>query len=95
MQISYTRRAVRHLNAAFAYIREQNPQAAIGVINRIEASIGNLAVHPNMGRKGRIAGTREIIVPGTPFLVAYRVDENQIQVLAIMHGARRSPSSFD
>jgi toxin ParE1/3/4 len=45
-----------------------------------------------MGRKGRVAGTREFIV--SPFVVAYRVKKDAIEVMAIIHGARRWPDSF-
>jgi plasmid stabilization system protein ParE len=49
---------------------------------------------PYAGRVGRVAGTREIIVPGTSYLVAYRVLDDMIHVLAVLHGARRWPESL-
>jgi toxin ParE1/3/4 len=45
-----------------------------------------------MGRKGRVAGARELIV--TPFIVACRVKKDAIEVVAIIHGARRWSDSF-
>ena len=47
-----------------------------------------------MGRPGRIAGTRELVVPGTPYLIAYAVLEEQVVVLAVLHGAQRWPDRF-
>jgi plasmid stabilization system protein ParE len=43
---------------------------------------------PHAGRIGRVAGSREITVPGTSYLVAYRIVEKTIHVLAILHGAQ-------
>ena len=58
------------------------------VLTRIES----LARHPEMGRKGRVSGTRELVV--APYVVAYRVRRTTIEIVAIIHGARRWPDSF-
>ena len=46
------------------------------------------------GREGRVAGTRELVIRGTPFIVAYRVVRNEVHVLAVMHAARKWPDEF-
>jgi toxin ParE1/3/4 len=48
-----------------------------------------------MGRPGRVPGTRELVVAGTPYIVAYRVTASRVDVLAIIHAARRWPQMFD
>jgi toxin ParE1/3/4 len=50
---------------------------------------------PNRGRAGRIAGTRELVVSGTPYIVAYRVASDRTIVLRILHAARRWPTSMN
>lgn len=50
---------------------------------------------PKAGRMGRVPGTREIIVSGTHYLVAYRIVENLIDVLAIPHDAQQWPEPFE
>jgi toxin ParE1/3/4 len=45
----------------------------------------------NRGRAGRIANTRELVLPRLPYLVVYRVDEDRVLILNIVHGARRWP----
>jgi toxin ParE1/3/4 len=51
-------------------------------------------MHPYLGRPGRVANTRELVVTSTPFIVAYRVVSDRIEILAVFHGARRWPDSF-
>ncbi|WP_372353143.1 type II toxin-antitoxin system RelE/ParE family toxin [Pararhizobium sp. YC-54] len=38
-------------------------------------------------------GTRELVVPGTPYIAAYRVGETQIEILFVQHGARQWPEN--
>ena len=50
-----------------------------------------LAVYPSLGRVGRVRGTRELVVSGTPFVVVYRVRLDIVQVLRVLHHARKWP----
>ncbi|MBH8572974.1 hypothetical protein I8752_08065 [Nostocaceae cyanobacterium CENA369] len=43
---------------------------------------------------GRIAGTRELVITRTPFIVAYRVRADQIEILAVIHATRRWYDNF-
>jgi toxin ParE1/3/4 len=47
-----------------------------------------------MGRPGRVPGTRELVIPKTPFIVPYRLQRKVIQILRVYHGARRWPESL-
>lgn len=69
-----------------------NEEAAPKMVERIFAGLDALERFPAMGRKGRVAGTWELIV--SPFVVAYRVKKDAVEVIAIIHGARRWPDSF-
>ena len=53
-----------------------------------------LADFPLSGRDGRVDGTRELVIPGTQYIVAYRVVDSGVEILAIMHGARQWPEKF-
>jgi toxin ParE1/3/4 len=46
---------------------------------------------PNRGRIGRKPGTREITVVGLPFLLIYRVGEESVEIVRILHGAQQWP----
>ena len=81
MDIVWRRMALDDLEAARRYIAEHNPRAASRVHAAILASVGRLADHPNLGRLGRVDGTRELVVPRTPYIVAYVVLNEQVMIL--------------
>ena len=91
MQIRLTRSATRDLDAIEAYIAEDNPNAAVQTVLRVVEAIEGLAEFPNMGRPGRVPGTREIVVSGTPFIAVYKVEANTLWVARVLHGAQRWP----
>ena len=87
--------AIDDLSALRAYIEQDDSAAAQRVALHIVTSVETLlANNPEMGRPGRVPGTRELVIPRTPFVVPYRVVANTIQVLRIFHGARRWPETF-
>lgn len=88
MKVLWTRSALRHLSAAREYIAIDNPPAAERQIDRIERSANRLSEFPMLGRQGMRAGTREFPVPGTPYILVYRVREETVQILTVLHGAR-------
>jgi toxin ParE1/3/4 len=46
------------------------------------------------GRSGRVSGTRELVIPNTPFVVAYAIARDRIVILATYHGAQQWPEAF-
>ena len=75
------------------YIADLDPQAASQIAQRIEQAVSHLATMPNIGRPGRLFGTRELVISGTPFLAVYRVQNNRIEILRILHGRQNFPES--
>lgn len=88
MKVEWTLPALQHLREAREYIEIDNPAAAARQINLVEAAINHLRAFPMMGHAGRRAGTRELPVPATPYILVYRAKEKIAQVLAVLHGAR-------
>jgi len=84
--------AIDDLAALRTYIGQNNPAAARRVVLRIFQTVETLlADNPEMGRPGRVPGTRELVVVGTPSIVPYRLVGRTIQILRVLHGARRWP----
>ena len=94
LKLVWTKLAISDLDDVYEYVAATNTGAAMALIARIEKAITALRFTPNMGRPGRISGTRELVVTGTPFIVPYRVKEDRIEIIAVIHSARRWPGSF-
>lgn len=75
-------------------VGERDPWAAINAGASIEAAVRRPSDHPHMGRLGRVAGTRELVVGGTPFVIADRVEPDAVVVLRLLHGAQRWPADL-
>ncbi len=92
MIVEWSQRAADDLASLRAYIAEDDPAAAKRVGLHIVQSVESLlAEQPQMGRPGRVSGTRELVVPRMSYIVPYRIRNNRIQVVRIYHGARRWP----
>lgn len=94
MKVGWTRLALTDLGSAYNYIAEESPSAAAQVVAMIEKAVEAIGRHPEIGRPGRVEATREFVVSGTPYVVAYRVRAQRVEVLAVIHGARRWPDQF-
>lgn len=75
----------------FTYIEADNPSAAAMIDERIMAAARRLIDFPANGRVGRIAGTRELVINGTPYIAVYAVTETAIRVL---HGSQEWPETL-
>jgi toxin ParE1/3/4 len=89
--VVWSPRAISHLVALRAHIARENPPAAGEVAASLLAAVERLAAFPNLGRPGRMAGTRELLVPGTPYLVPYRVRGRHLEIVAVFHGRQKWP----
>jgi toxin ParE1/3/4 len=95
MKIVWTKRATKHLQAAYEYwLAQTSGDAADRMLDRIFSVVELLERNPEMARPGRIATSRELILSPLPFLLAYRLRRKKIEVLALLHGARKWPTAF-
>ena len=94
MRLEWTHAASRDLDLVAKYISRDNPAAAITTVRRIIRQTSMLAEHPGMGRPGRVEGTRELVIAGLPYVVAYIHEDDVVIVLRVMHGARKWPRRF-
>jgi toxin ParE1/3/4 len=94
MRIVWTRRALEELRAIADQVNLQSPAAAIMLRDRIRSAVTRLADFPASGRPGRVAETRELVIPGSRYIAPYRIQDGQVEILAIFHAARDWPEEL-
>ena len=95
MKIRISPEAEQDLIEIFDYILADNPLAADKTLDVIYSEIDHLSEHPNLGRVGRVSGTRELVLSGAPFIVPYQVKKNTLEIPRVYHSARKWPDDFD
>jgi plasmid stabilization system protein ParE len=75
-------------------IQKDSERNAALVAARILHAVDLLQTQPEMGRPGRIAGSRELVVPDTPFIIPYRIRNRCLELIAVFHGRRRWPAKL-
>ena len=95
MQVKWLRRALENLDDEASYIARDNPRMAALFVAHIRASAAKLSDHPNLGRPGRIAGTRELVVTRFAYILPYRVRGHAVEILRVFHTARKWPGRMD
>lgn len=91
MKLTWSAFALSDRDAIFTYIETDNPAAAVLIDERIVAASRRLLDFPASGRLGRIAGTRELVINGTPYVAAYTMTETTVRILRVLHGAQEWP----
>ena len=96
MRITWLSRATRDLEGIVRYLLDHDSGAARHMNETIRGRVELLAEQPALGRGGRIQNTRELIIGGTPYIVAYTVDRRRdvVIILRVLHGARQWPSTL-
>lgn len=94
-RVVWSQRALHDYGTIIDYIAQDEPAAAERVAERIDKTVRALAGAP-MGRKGRVSGTYEKVVPGLPYIIAYLLGDEPrghetIAIVRIIHGARDWP----
>ncbi|MPQ55899.1 type II toxin-antitoxin system RelE/ParE family toxin [Duganella sp. FT27W] len=88
--VRWTRTALANLVAIVEYIEQDSPERAKSFASEIRAQTNKLADFPELGRPGRVPGTRELVVH-PHYIIPYRVRGNTIEILRVQHVARRWP----
>ena len=76
------------------YIARDNPNAANRIASALLEAVERLVKLPSLGRPGRVAGTRELVVPGTPYIIPYRLRGDRLEVIAVFHGRQKWPKQL-
>jgi addiction module RelE/StbE family toxin len=91
MQIRWQDDAINDLIQVRRFIAMDNPSAAARIADRIRSAVPELADQPGTGRPGRVPGTREKVLVDVPYIIAYRVEENSVVILRVLHTSRKWP----
>lgn len=94
MKLRWSKRAVLRLASIRDYISNDNPAVAARVASVIVGAALRLEQFPLSGRAGRIEGTRELVVPGLPYILPYRIVDDVIQIASVIHTSRKWPEKL-
>lgn len=93
MQVVWLKRAHRSLQYIADYIAQDNPAKAYEFINKLYNATAILSEHPEIGRLGRVEGTRELAIDKN-YIIPYSIKGKEVQILHIFHSARKWPDGF-
>src|ERR1700680_2673547 len=83
MEIIWTAEALGDVEAIVAYIARDNLSAVRALTARVSSSVDLPPTQSAMGRPGRFAGTRELVIPHTQLIIPYRVKHSEITILRV------------
>ena len=88
--LSWRKTASADLLAIVGYIADDNPDAAQELKDEIEAKVSELARFPKIYKRGRVAGTREMVVRQN-YIVVYAEDAETVSIVRVLHAAQQWP----
>lgn len=94
MKTQWFEDAVSDLKALRRYIAQDNPIAANRISKKILSAINLLSTQPEIGRAGRVVNTRELIISDTPYIIPYRVKNNLIEIIRVLHSSMQWPEQL-
>ena len=94
MQIKWLRTALRDLDLEMAYLAERDQKAAERLYALIRERVSQLSLFPEIGRPGRVFGTRELVLERSPYIIPYRVKNGKVEILRVFHTSRKQPEHW-
>ena len=92
--VEYTTRATFNLKAIKIFIEQENPSAALRVIEYITDSADSLLDFPLIGKPWTRAGTRKLVLSTFPYSIIYKLTSTKVIVLAVAHQSRKNKQSL-
>jgi toxin ParE1/3/4 len=86
MKLVWSEQARQEWTAQYRFYLERNPDAARRVRQAVMEGAKRLRAHPKIGRPGRVEGSRELVISGTPFLLVYDENPARVEILHVYHG---------
>jgi len=94
MRIVWRPGAVQDVDELWRFIAADSVAAGQRVVLAVEEAVERAASMPNLGRVGRVAGTRELVAPQTPYVVVYAETVEELMILAVLHSERTGRDGF-
>ncbi|MDK9719702.1 MAG: type II toxin-antitoxin system RelE/ParE family toxin [Rhodospirillales bacterium] len=91
MKVRWTGKAEDDLTVQCDRVASEDTVLAGRIGGEVLMRVGGLADHPYRGRSGRVDGTRELPLPGLPWIAVYAVEEDTVVILRLLHGAQSWP----
>jgi len=91
MRVKWLRGALHGLDREAEYLARENPEAAARFVCHLRDSALMLCAQPNLGRPRRIPGTRELAMSDFPYILPYRIRNNVVEILRVLHASRKWP----
>lgn len=92
MRVLWLEGAESDLKSIYEYIAAENPSAAVFVVQTIYEKGSNLEQFPEMGKVGKVEGTRELIIADLPYMIPYRIMGETVEILRVLHTPRKFPN---
>ena len=90
MRLVWTRLASTDRKEIREYIAQDNPAAALALDELLSEKSFHLVDHPDLGRPGRVTGTRELVAHQN-YILVYDTAGDLVRVLRVLHAARQWP----
>jgi toxin ParE1/3/4 len=94
MRLRWLRAARTDVRQIGRSIAQDSPEAAERITARIIRTVDLLRDHHGLGRPGRVIDTRELVIAGTSYIAAYRVQGETVEIIAVMHSMQEWPENF-
>ena len=92
MKVRYSNLALVELDAILANIHAENPDAAASFQARVRRVVERIAQFPEGAQEvAERAGVRRVPLLRYPYVIHYTINDDEVMILRIVHGARRSP----
>ena len=92
LKLQFSDEVIRNLTEVTEFYEERQEGLGKRFAKYIEKHLLLLEEQPNIGRIGKVFGTREMVLTDFPYMIVYRVRKSYVQLLLIYHQARKYPN---
>jgi len=94
MRIEWRELAIEDLLGIVVHIASDNPVAAFEVDDEIHRQVELLSTYPNIGRRGRVKGTKELVISNFPYVIPYWIVGESVEIIRVYHTSQQWPKNI-